>query len=113
MKDPTIEYLQGDDTAEFLRKISTRLSSRQDCKGLEYEVTISKEHISMDPLIYVYPDTHHRAEIDKMSVLTYIIHTLSQEEQKLSSGTYRYEYIDSYKRKRRKWTRVASEQHLS
>lgn len=111
MNNSAIEYLQGDDTAKFLQKISTRLSSREDCKGVEYEVTISKEHISMDPLIYVYPDTHHRAEIDKMSVLTYIIHTLPQEEQKLSAGTYRYEYIDLYKRKRRRWTKIVPDYH--
>lgn len=113
MKDLAIQYLQGDDTAEFLRKISTRLASRKDCSGVEYEVTISKEHISMSPLIYVFPDTHHRSEIDKMSVLTYLLQILSQESQKLSAGTYRYEYVDAYKRKRRRWAKIAPEQHLN
>lgn len=106
MKDPAIEYLQGDDTAEFLRKISTRLSSREDCRYTEFKVTISQDHISMDPLIYVFPDTHHRAEIDKMSILTYVIQALSQEGRRLSAGTYKYEYVDSYKRKRRRWVKT-------
>ena len=106
MDNLPIEYLQGDDTAKFLRKISTRLSSREDCRYTEFKVTISQDHISMDPLIYVFPDTHHRAEVDIMSVLTYVIQTLSREAQKLSAGTYKYEYIDSYKRKRRRWVKI-------
>lgn len=113
MNNSAIEYLQGDDTAKFLQKISTRLSSREDCRYTEFKVTISQDHISMDPLIYVFPDTHHRADIDKMSILTYVIQTLSQETQKLSAGTYKYEYVDSYKRKRRRWAKIAPEQHLN
>lgn len=105
MADQNIEYLQGDDTAEFLRKISTRLASREDCRYTEFKVTISQDHVSMKPLVYVFPDTHHRADIDKMSVLTFI-NQQYQKQQKLTSGTYKYEHTSSNKCKRRRWIKI-------
>ena len=107
MNKDVVKYLQGDDTLEFLNKISRRLSSREDCKRVEYEVTISKSSISMNPLIFVFPDTHHRADIDKMSILTFVIQSYNKEQQRLSSGTYKYECADSLSKKRRRWVKVS------
>lgn len=101
----TSEYFKGDDTLTFLKRISTRLSGRDDCKYVEFKVMISQQQISMSPLIYVFPDTHHRSDIDKMSVLTYVAQSLNQQKQKLTSGTYKYEQVEGYKCKRRRWVK--------
>ena len=106
MTNEEVKYIQGDDTAEFLNKISRRLSSRDDCKGVEFEVKISKEELSMKPLIYVFPDTHHRADIDKMSILNFIIHSSNRREQRLTEGTYKYQYANPITRRKRRWVKV-------
>ena len=105
MTNEEVKYIQGDDTAEFLNSISRRLSGRDDCKGIEFEVTIGKE-LSMKPLIYVFPDTHHRADIDRMSILNFIIHSSNRREQRLTAGTYKYQYANPVTRRKRRWMKV-------
>lgn len=105
MTDETY-YIKGDDTAEFLNKVSRRLSGRDDCKGVEFEVTIQENHVTMKPLIYVFPDTHHRSDIDKLPIINFILHLSSNKCYKFTFGTYKYGYADSITKKKRRWIRV-------
>lgn len=101
-----LRYIKGDDTAEFLNKVSRRLSGREDCKGVEFEVTIQENNITMKPLMYVFPDTHHRSDIDKLTIINFILHLSSNKHHKLTFGTYKYKYADSITKKKRRWIRI-------
>ena len=106
MNDYAIKYLQPDNTSEFLQRLSSRLSGREDCKYTEFKVRISENHVTMDPLIYVFPDTHRRAERDKISALAYTLQTMNFKYNELSTGTYMYKHRDSQARKCRKWVKI-------
>lgn len=99
------KYIQGDDTAELLQKISRRLSGRTDCKDVEFKVVINDDsRVSLMPLTYVFPDTHHRAQVDKLLITDYIMQQLSS--CKLSAGTYKYQKVNTSSRKRRRWVKL-------
>ena len=104
MEKDIFEYLQRDDTAEFLQKVSRRLSGRKDCNHLEFEVAVDFNRVSIIPPIYVFPDTHHRAEIDKMLVTDYILKQMPKYS--LTSGVYKYQRVETSSRKRRRWVRI-------
>lgn len=97
-------YIQGDDTAEFLQKISKRLSGRDDCKDVEFEVKISDKSIEMFPLIYVFPDTYHRSACDKLTIISFIQQLMPN--CKLTSGKYKYQRIATSARKQRRWIKI-------
>lgn len=69
-------------TIMLLRSISDHLSSRRDCKGVEYEVDVSinkDEHgiafieFSMSPVTYVYPNPKRRKPEDRVNVLYHVL----------------------------------------
>lgn len=104
MSQDIFDYLQRDDTLEFLQKVSRRLSGRKDCTHLEFEISVDFNRVSMIPPIYVFPDTHHRAEIDKKLVTDYILQQMPKYS--LTSGLYKYQKVETSSRKRRRWIRV-------
>lgn len=98
------KYLKRDDTLEFLQRMSRRLSGRADCKQLEFEILVDFNRVSMIPPIYVFPDTHHRAEVDKLLVTDYILQQMPKYS--LTSGLYKYQKVHTAFRKRRRWIRI-------
>jgi len=61
-------------TTSLLRAMSSRLSSRKDCKQQVYWVTISiTGEIEFRPYTYVFPDTHHRVSPAKLGIVEYVL----------------------------------------
>lgn len=93
-------------TEDLLNNISKRLSGREDCKKLNYRVTISDNGIYMEPLILVYRDRYHRKEQDKMSIITYV-HDFKMSNIRLDEFVFgSYEYQLSADGKNRRWRRL-------
>ena len=90
-------------TERFLFTLSSRLSGRQDCKGVEYVVSIG-DVITIFPYICVFPDTYHRRRTDKRSIIDYIRDILDLSSQDLVRGVYKYQLSDSTRKRR--WTKV-------
>ena len=95
-------------TQRLLKAVSDRLSGRDDCKGLTYLVDISiKNGVVMNPLIYVYPNKHRRAEADKIDIISFVhrykLQDLSLDQ--LEFGTYEYRPIGQTQKRR--WIRVS------
>ena len=96
----------GKITEQFLKSISQRLASREDCKDLTYTVSIKDAGIYMDPIIHVYPDCHHRKDVDKIDVLSFILFTKfpgldwAERADRFVKGTYKYGLIDNEKKRR-------------
>jgi len=67
-------------TKHFLEGISQRLSGRREDKGCEYEVNISLSErlnlISISPMLYVYPDRYRRSDIDRETILDWIMNNM-------------------------------------
>ena len=101
----SLDEPKGQQTEFLLKAISTRLSSRDDCKGKPYTVKIDHNGVSMTPLVYVFPSRYKRKEGDQMDIVSFV-HKYKMSSALLSDfvfGTYRYEQIgDSIKRKWRK-----------
>ncbi len=96
----------GKITEQFLKAISQRLSGREDCKKVNYKVTIDSKGIHMDPIVNVYPNRYLRKEVNKMDIISYI-----QEYKMPSVGleefvTGRYEYQLSADTKNRRWRKL-------
>lgn len=107
-------------TKDILNLISSHLSGRTDCRGVNYVLTINQDNniIQLEPNILVFPDVHRRKEIDKTSVVKHILvehvpYLFSEVDSKGNSlissewvipGTYVYQ--SSYDNKRRKWVRI-------
>ncbi len=101
-----IDMSSGKQTEFLLKSISSRLSGREDCKGVEYEVIINHNGVSMIPLVYVYKNRYRRKDTDKLDVVSFV-HQYKMRGALLSNfifGTYRYEL--SLEGKRRKWRKV-------
>lgn len=118
-------------TMQILHSISNRLSSRHDCRKIEYTITIYSTHVQPDvegctdsyiqilfqPDRDVYPDRFHRTIGDKIDIVTYTLHTYFPEiikghdtfgrpymsSDSLIPGTYRY--VLSFDKKQRRWIR--------
>lgn len=61
-------------TYNLLKCISNRLSSRDDCRGVEYEVTISDDRtLNIVPNVQIFANTHKRKPCDKISIIQYAI----------------------------------------
>lgn len=66
-------------TRDVLKSISYHLSSREDCKDVEYVVSIEpddsgKDAIIVTPYITVFPDIHNRKESDRRGVAYHVIY---------------------------------------
>lgn len=121
-------------TQQFLKKITRRLSGREDCRGVEYLIGIGvpieeyqlslrntinpEDYIYFYPDIYVYRDNKHRKDIDLFRVVDLILHKYYEKElvkgrdefgdlQVDTSKLVRgvYKYQISVDGKRRRWVR--------
>lgn len=108
-----------DYTEAVLKAISDRLSSRDDCKGVEYVVDIRDDWLTMIPTKNVYPDTHHRKDTDLEDIIYFILRTQFSDtvlagvdvygrckyvSNTLTPGLYQYQL--SFDQKRRRWTKI-------
>ena len=94
-------------TETLLNKITLRLAGREDLKGCNYRIKInSKNKISMEPLVYVYPSIHRRQQVDKTDVVTFIMDTFMSERGSRSFVPGEYLYASSASGKSRRWTRI-------
>lgn len=123
-------------TEKMLTAIAKRLSSRQDCRGVEYDVYITTstktqnlQYIKLTPCILVFPDNYHRRDIDKYSVIQHVLTTMIYDNKQamidntittftqdfnitetqckqLDLDDGHYRYIKSVDGKKRKWIKV-------
>ena len=101
-----IDEPNGRQTEYLLRCIANRLSGREDCKHLQYKVSININGVSMEPLVYVYKNRYKRQETDKLDIVSFV-HDYRMNGAKLSDfvfGTYQYQM--SSDGKRRKWIKI-------
>lgn len=92
---------KSETTQTLLKAISDRLAGRVDCKNLSYVVDIGIKGVTMVPLIYVYPDKHHRMPSDKIDIISYVHRYKLQDTalDQLEFGTYVYAATDTKKRR--------------
>ena len=93
-------------TEDLLKYISSRLSGRDDCKKINYKVTISNTRITMEPLIYVYPNRYNRKETDKIDIVTFVLIYKMPHIMLDDFVTGRYEYQLSADGKNRRWRKL-------
>lgn len=116
-------------TKNVLKCISFHLSSRKDCKDIEYIITISKscqdtDVIKMSPYITVFPDIHNRKNSDKRGVAYHVIFNHFPEifidanfaivriqKHSLVYGTYIYKKFKFTNR--RKWRKIEENEYES
>lgn len=83
-------------TQELLRKITRRLSGREDCKGVEYCLGIGvhvegspinlsdensvEDYIFFSPDVYVYRDKKHRKSKDLFRIVDFILYKYYEED---------------------------------
>ena len=97
-------------TKQLLLSISKRLSSRKDCRRVEYEVVIDEGGVTLNPDVMVYRNRYHRSECDKVPVSELAMSNLIYDSlaplllQYLVPG--RYVYRLSVDGNRRKWLRI-------
>lgn len=107
---------------EFLLKaVAKRLSSRADCRRVEFIVDIgiqNSEYILFNPDVYVFRDTYHRKDIDASRIIEFILMKhmpevvhgkdtqgfLHVNTQMFSRGIFKYEL--AYNGKKRRWIRL-------
>lgn len=100
-----------DDTNKLLKLIAEHLSRREDCRRVEYEVTI-EYGITISPSIYVFPDIHRRKKSDREYIIDHIIeHHFDKDENgdpkfALIAGVYKYELSST--KKSRRWRLIKS-----
>lgn len=96
----------GQYTEQLLKLIASRLSSREDCKGVNYQIVIDHNGVRMNPLIYVYPNRYKRKESDRLDIVSFV-HQYKMCNIILSQFVFgTYEYSPSYDGSRRKWRKV-------
>ena len=97
-------------TKEFLLGLSKRLSSRKDCRQVEYEVTIDENGVVFRPGVEVFKNRYQRSECDKVPVQDMVLSNLVNNymtdwiRSYLVPGTYIYKL--SFDRKRRQWIKL-------
>lgn len=109
-------------TEKFLKCIAQHLSSRGDCRGIRYTVTlgcpVDKRIVTFEPIRLVFPNRYRRCGRDKVNIITHVIKEHFSELQiqetdtdivyvdtdKMVTGVYVYEL--SIDKKRRRWTRI-------
>jgi len=96
----------GKETEYLLKSISQRLSGREDCKDVSYNVVINETGVHMDPIVYVYPNCHQRKESDKVDIVTFIqeYRAVGTNLNDLVFGSYEYTLIEDGKK--RKWRKL-------
>lgn len=115
--DNEIPRWKGDITLSLLRTIAEHLSGRDDCKGIEYRVSVRNDRIIIDPQRNVFPNTHRRKDTDKLNVISHVMKSHFPEyfnyidemdETHVKSNVFvegRYIYKLSSDRKQRRWER--------
>lgn len=100
------------DTLCILQLIASHLSSRKECRGVEYIVEIHKHSqlslyaLKLTPDIYIYPDRKTRKAGTAESVIQHIfMYHLNIKQVHLVAGTYKY--MLSASGKCRKWTKIS------
>lgn len=117
------------ETENFLLNLSRRLSSRNDCKGVEYQVEIltngagTVTAIVVEPCVMGYPNKYERHEWDYQPLI-YLITRNSKLNTQMSQVKYdnnsmsiylpnvqnlipgKYKYIKSIYGKQRKWMKL-------
>lgn len=97
-------------TKEFLLGLSKRLSSRKDCRQVEYEVTIDENGVVFKPGVEVFKNRYQRSECDKVPVQDMVLSNLVNNymsdwiKSYLVPGTYVYKL--SFDKKRRQWIKL-------
>lgn len=112
---------QSAQTKQLLHSIASHLSSRVECRGVRYIVTIGVDDshlVSFGPVdVKVYPNRYRRCERDKVTILSHVLRehfpelvlsadrdgNIVVDTSKLISGVY--EYQASIDNKRRRWVR--------
>lgn len=104
--------LETENTQQLLYLISSHLSGRKECRGVEYIVEIHKHGqrsayaLKLTPDIYIYPDRKTRKAGTAESVLQHIfMYHLNVKQVHLAAGTYKY--MLSASGKCRKWTKIS------
>lgn len=110
--------IRGIKTRELLLCISQHLSTRPECKGLIYHVTIDDTGVFVfDPDICVYPNSHRRKISDKIAISAHVLkdhfpdlYLGTDEFGRLKVSTARvvpgnYTYQAPYMCQRRRWAR--------
>lgn len=115
--DDKVPKWQGERTVDLLHSIAQHLSGRDDCKELEYRVTVTSSQVMIDPQREVFPNTKARKESDKLSVVGHVMkfhfadyfnYTDQMHEVHVKSGIFvpgRYIYRLSADKKKRRWER--------
>lgn len=110
-------------TKELLMSIAEHLSGREDCKGIEYTVSIGMSkrdirHITMKPRKQVFPNRYKRCKADKLPVINHVIQEHFVElyggaDAKMNPIVYTdnlvkgiYQYQLSVDKKQRRWVRL-------
>ena len=110
-------------TKKFLQLVAQRLSSRSDCKKVEFiiDIGVTKSNcIIFTPDVYVYTDKYHRSDKDYSRITDFILHKYFDEIVKgrdefgnlivwtlqFSEGIYKYQL--SSNGKKRRWVKVTS-----
>ena len=93
--------IQEHNTKLLLLSISNKLSSRADCRKVEYRIRISRNSIYMTPERYCFPNWHKRKEADKLNVVSFCMHKLGYSIADLVPGCYIYKL--SVSNRRRRW----------
>lgn len=119
-------------TQAFLTSIAQHLSSRAECRGVNYRIAIGvndpqiinhnvpENCITFIPNIYVFPDRYHRKDTDKIPIVYHVASAhysdnLSAYQKEgyafidtanLVPGVY--EYQSSIDNKKRRWVRLES-----
>lgn len=106
-------------TKELLNLVASHLSSRSDCKGVNYIVSIEEDDsITFSPPIKVFPNRYRRCERDKVNVIAHVVQEhipelfidVHNDMRTLVDTTCLirgvYEYQSSIDKKRRRWVRT-------
>lgn len=107
-------------TKEFLQLVALHLSGREDCRGVNYKVTLNEDKtVLFEPIVMVYPNKHQRKDSDKRIVtrhvlaehMAYIFEGSDSQGNTLIDTNWiipgTYEYQSTYDNKRRRWVRVS------
>ena len=102
-------------TKKFLLALSKRLSSRKDCRHIQYQVIIRDGSIDFKPPVEVFKNRYHRSECDKVPVQDMVLDNFVSSylsewiKECMVPGTYMYKLsIDG---KRRRWTKLMEDDY--
>lgn len=91
----------------LLKEIAKHLSTRRECKGIEYRLEISASSIHFEPDIQVFPNRYIKCKGSEHSVIHHILMTVFNQidtnTDKFVKGVYKY--AKPYNSKKRNWLR--------